>query len=241
MLKATIKQFFNHLGLDICRLEKSPRYSLLGLRSLPIGIVIDVGANRGQFARYIREIYPRAQILCFEPLPDAFAALAAWARTLPGEPVKVFQLALGDAAGTVSMYHHTGHDASSSMLATTALATSLYPQLQAQAQVEVELTTLDRALAFLDRQSPPEILIKLDVQGYESRVIRGGRAIFAHARACIVEVNLDGLYEQQSGFSEIMRLLSESGYRYAGNLEQMYGDDGHVIYFDAVFLRPDSH
>jgi hypothetical protein len=45
------------------------------------------------------------------------------------------------------------------------------------------------------------------------------------------------LYVGQSSFDEVFALTSAAGLSYAGNLAQMYGDDGHVISFDAVFLR----
>jgi len=83
----------------------------------------------------------------------------------------------------------------------------------------------------------PEILIKLDVQGYEDRVINGGREIFKMAKACILEVCLDKLYEGQTEFFKITELLYGLGFKYAGNLNQTYADDGHVIFIDAVFMR----
>ena len=78
---------------------------------------------------------------------------------------------------------------------------------------------------------------KLDVQGYEDRVIAGGSKIFATATACILEVCLDSLYEGQAGFLKLLTMLDALGYRYVGNLDQAYGEDGHCIFLDAVFLR----
>lgn len=53
MIKQVIKQVFNRLGVDIIPLNRQPTQTVLGLRSLPIRTIIDVGANKGQFARYI--------------------------------------------------------------------------------------------------------------------------------------------------------------------------------------------
>ena len=82
-----------------------------------------------------------------------------------------------------------------------------------------------------------EIVIKMDVQGYEDRVIRGGRETFAKAKAVILEVCLDPLYEHQANFKEIMVLLDDLGFHYAGNLDQNCDKDGHVIFLDAVFVK----
>jgi hypothetical protein len=82
-----------------------------------------------------------------------------------------------------------------------------------------------------------DILIKLDVQGYEDRVIRGGMETFRKARACILEINLDQIYEKQADFRDLTDMLYGLGYRYVGNLDQTYGGDGHVIFIDSVFIR----
>ena len=237
MLRETIRKVFSLLGLDVRRLAKGPARSLLGLRHLPIRTVIDIGANTGQFARIALQMFPQSRIICFEPLPGAFARLSEWAGGVTNR-VQVFQRALGEDEGVVQMFSHIDHSPSSSLLATTTRATQLYPRLNAQASTPVTLTSLDRAVVDLDIGLQGDILIKLDVQGYENRVIRGGRSTFELGRACIVEVNLDMLYENQAEFLELHSLLNGLGYRYAGNLEQAYGNDGHVIYFDAVFVRP---
>ena len=77
----------------------------------------------------------------------------------------------------------------------------------------------------------------MDVQGYENRVILGGTKTFDIAKACILEVNIESLYERQATFKDITILLYELGFQYAGNLNQIYADDGHVIYIDAVFVK----
>lgn len=239
-IRQAAQGLFRILGLDVHRLAKSPAHTLLGLRYLPIRTIIDVGANTGQFARRAREIFPSASLICFEPLPEAFAELSEWAKTCGDGRVKVLQRAIGEEAGVVKMFNHAEHNASSSLLATTTKATSLYPQLSNQVPAEVILTTLDKAVDEFAIDLQGDVLIKLDVQGYEDRVIRGGHATFERGRACIVEINLDGLYENQAEFLEIQHLLGNLGYRYAGNLEQTYDEDGHVVYFDAVFVRPDQ-
>ncbi len=82
-----------------------------------------------------------------------------------------------------------------------------------------------------------DILVKLDVQGYEDRVIRGAQNIFQRAKVCVLEVSLDPLYSRQASFKDIFLLLDSLRFRYAGNLSQIYGDDGHVVFFDAVFVK----
>jgi len=235
-LKELIKKTFNRIGLDITRISKDPKHTLLGLCQLPIRSVIDVGANRGQFARAISKVFPDADIYCFEPLPVPFKELNKWAES-QNKKVKIFNIALGDTEGTVEMLSHLEHTFSSSLLRTTEICERLYPFTKKQTTISVNLSTLDKVMDNLSEPLVPDILIKLDVQGYEDRVIRRGVETFRKARACLLEVNLDKLYENQTTFKDIFFLLYDIGFHYAGNLEQVYTDDGHVIFIDAVFTK----
>jgi FkbM family methyltransferase len=234
-IKIHLQSMFRSLGIEVGRLSRVPKFSFLGLKQLPIHTIIDVGANTGQFAKHIGRFFPNAQLYCFEPLPGPFQELSAWAqRERPGQ-VRAYNCALGEAAGTQEMFLHTEHSPSSSLLPTTQTAEALFPFQKEQVRVCIRVETLDKVLA--GEHLRQDILIKLDVQGYEDRVIRGGSAIFSQAKACIVEVNLDALYSKQASFKEILLLLDGLGYRYVGNFDQVYGKDGHVMFFDALFTK----
>jgi FkbM family methyltransferase len=221
------------LGWEVHRASRNPEQSLLGLRRLDIRTIVDVGANTGQFAKTFLRTFPKARVVSFEPIPSAFRELASWASTEPR--VSVFNLALGEAQGTVPMIEHTEHTVSSSILPTTAVAVDIWPAQARQRVVDVPMTTLDDALG--PEACEPEVLIKLDVQGYEDRVIRGGKQSFQRAAAAIVEVNLDSLYEGQAAFADIVAELNSVGLEYSGSLDQVVFSDGHVVFFDALFLR----
>ena len=223
-VKKIIKMGFNQIGLDIVRISKQ---SLLGLTDLPIRTIIDVGANTGQFARMILKFFPNAHLYCFEPLPIPFSELNNWAAN-QGARIKVFNIAIGDNQGMVEMICHSEHSPSSSFLRITKKCEKLYPFTKRQIPIQVELTTMDNVVADLSVPLPSDVLIKLDVQGYEDRVIKGGYETFSMARACILEVCLDHLYEDQATFKDISSLLYDLGYHYIGNLSQQFTDDGHV-------------
>ena len=232
-----IKKVLNQIGFDIIKASKSPRHSLLGLSNLPIKTIIDVGANRGQFAKYIKPLFPEARLYCFEPLPEPFKELKQWAEKYRNEKVTAFNLALGDNEGILEMYSHVEHNPSSSFLKTSKICESIYPFIKKQVSIPVKMMTLNKWTRSLPTPFDLEILIKLDVQGYEDRVIQGGREIFSIAKACIIEVNMDHLYKQQATFKDISLLLYNLNFHYVGNLSQTYADDGHVIYINAIFSK----
>ncbi len=231
---SVVKSAFELFGLELTRTDRSPGHTLLGLRHLPIQTIVDVGANTGQFARHVSRFFPKANLFCFEPLAEPFAELQSWAASQSGR-VRAFNVALGAEEGEANMFRHTEHSASSSLLATTETCNRLYPQTRAQDLVPVKLTTLDAALG--DQILLPEILVKLDTQGYERQVIQGAPETLRQARAVIVEINLYRLYDHQPSFIELAVMLNEFGFRYAGNLEQTCSPAGEVVYVDAVFLN----
>ncbi|HAP41208.1 MAG TPA: FkbM family methyltransferase [Nitrospira sp.] len=234
-VKQIIKSVLNSLGLDVRRQKFNPDHTLLGLRKLPIKTIIDVGANTGQFAKNISRLFPDAELICFEPLPVPFRELETWARRK--RRVHALNVAIGEAEMEMDMFYHVDHSTSSSLLASTDLNQRLFPFIQQQVKVPIRVTTLDTALNPLQVPIVPDILIKLDAQGYEDRILKGGPTSFGHAAACIVEVSVERLYKGQAGFKDLVVMLDGHGFEYVGNLSQSYAEDGHVIFFDALFIE----
>jgi FkbM family methyltransferase len=233
---ALLKQASRALGVDIVREKNSPRRTLLGLRSRPIRSIIDVGANSGQFAKTMREFFPSAGIWSFEPLEEDYKALEGWAGQQNGL-VRCFNVAIGDREGLINMNRHLQHSPSSSILATTGFLERTLPQTGPQQRVEVNITTLDVALDGMFEDFHPEILLKLDVQGYEEHVLRGARALLQRVDHVLLEVNLADLYEEQASFTRLVCTLADFGTGYRGNLAQAYGNDGSALWCDALFSR----
>ena len=144
---------------------------------------------------------------------------------------------MGDRDREIEMNLHKMFSASSSLLSTTELSNRKYPMTQKQEKIMVTQKKLDDILSTDRPNLIADILIKLDVQGYEDRVIAGGAKIFKQARACIVEISLDRLYQRQANFKTIFTLLSNLGYEYRGNIDQVRDRDGHIIFLNAVFIN----
>lgn len=231
-----LKRALGRLGLDLRRLKNNPAHTLLGLRDRPIGTILDVGANTGQFARQMLGVFPAATIVSFEPLPTAFAELQRQAaqHTPRWQAVNV---ALGDSTGHAEMFFHVDHSASSSLLPGTE---ALAPLVSHVDRVRVPLTTLDRWMADSRPAIAGEMLLKLDVQGFEDRVVRGAQETLPRCSAIIVEVNNERFYDGQTGFADIFDLLREH-FDFVGVLEQVFAENGRVRWFDAVFMRREGN
>ncbi len=199
----------------------------LGLRT-----VLDIGANTGQFADEIRGAAPGAQIYSFEPLPDCFEKLQTRFGSDPR--FRAFNVALGDAPGDVAM-HRSSHSQSSSLLAMGDLHREAFPFSAGESEVRVRVERLDDLAAQLTLEKP--LLAKLDVQGFEDRVIAGGRSVLARADLIVTEMTVEPLYRSQSLFDDLYRALRELGFEYRGNLGQLtHPVDGRVLQMDALFV-----
>ena len=223
------------MGIDIVRWYKVPENTLLGLKEHDIRTVLDIGANTGQSARYYRQVFPNALIYSFEPLPTAYGELNAWAQTQNGK-ARALNVALGDYNGTMVMKEHADFSPSSSFLERTSHSVALFPQTSRQKDVQVNMARLDDIAK--DLEINPCILVKMDVQGFEDKVIEGGQTVLKQSIACIMEVSLQPLYKGQPTFKTLCDLMNGLGFEYAGNILQIYDEKGCVIYLDALFRKP---
>lgn len=161
-LKGLVKACFHIVGLEVTRAKNSPAITWLGLRSIGLRTIIDVGANTGQFARVASKHFPNAEMFCFEPLTGPFQELERWASSQSGR-VHTFNCALAEASGERAFHLHSEHSTSSSFLENTLLNERYYPFTRKQEGVIVAVKTLDEALSdHLEGMETP-ILLKLDV------------------------------------------------------------------------------
>jgi FkbM family methyltransferase len=213
--------------------EEAERERWRLLRAYGIGTILDVGANEGQFAALMREVCPSARIYSFEPLPDVYARLeAAYRNDLM---VTTVNLALGAEAGEVQM-NRSEFSPSSSLLPMAELHRQEWPQSAGHTQVPVRLARLDDWMVEANPQLAGELLVKLDVQGYEAAVIDGAADTLRRARLVVSEVSFYELYEGQPLFAEIHARMAALGFRFRGNIEQHHSQKcDRILFADAVF------
>lgn len=235
MVSSALKRFASIAGFHVVRNHHYPPNTFMGLAKHPFGTVIDVGANSGQFARATMKHIPEASYYCFEPTPAAFNKLRTWA-SLKAQVVAI-NAAVGERSSLVYMNLHVNHSTSSSILQTTDHSHVIYPFTEQQSPVPVTMTTLDEYFGPDPSKLRADVLLKLDVQGYELSVLRGATQLLDHVRVCIVEVCIDPLYQGQSQFEGVFDVLRGHRFQYIGNFDQHHGRDGHVIAMDCAFSR----
>jgi len=195
--------------------------------------VLDVGAHIGEFAQRIRTMLPNAELVCFEPLEEPFTKLTERFRGQPN--FRAIRCALGEKAGQHEI-HHNEYAPSSSLLPMAELHKKSFPFAVKEQTEMIEVRRLSDVARELNLPDP--LLLKLDVQGFEDKVIAGGEDVVARAKIIIIEVSFQTLYEGGPLFDDLYRLLRDHGLTYNGNFEQLSSPrDGRILQADAIFSR----
>jgi len=148
-----------------------------------------------------------------------------------------FKIALGDVDGQ-SEFRRNEFSPSSSMLPMASLHKRSFPITEQEIVEPVAIRRLDNIVR--DLVLPDDILVKMDVQGYEDKVISGGQSLFSRAKVAIVETSFFVLYDGQPLFDEIYALFRAMGFRYMGNFDQLKSPlDGTILQADAIFMKED--
>jgi FkbM family methyltransferase len=204
------------------------------LRSLDVDGILDVGANRGQFALACRMIKPGTPIVSFEPIPSE---VATFRRIHDRDPnVRLFECALGDADG-VAVLHLSGRKDSSSLLPIGELQKQMFPQTLEVGTRNAEVKALNSIPCTWQNYS--KALLKLDVQGYELNVLRGGTRALSHFAYIYAECSEKPLYDGQALRPEVEAFLESYGFEVIGRFNPAYMD-GHLIQADYLFGRKPS-
>lgn len=224
-----IKKLLNEFGFDIKRYH--PLYDTT-INPLGIKTIIDIGANVGMFSKEMRDKFPNAHIYAFEPLSDCYQELVA--RMKSDNRFKAWNVALGDSEGKTGMQKSSFHP-SSSLLTMTSLHKKLYPRSK---DIETKLIEVKRLDGIDNLILEKNILIKMDVQGFEDKVIVGGKKTIEKAAVIIVETSFVTLYENQPLFDDIYRLLTSLGFSYYGDAGRHYSQfSGKLMYEDSIFIK----
>jgi FkbM family methyltransferase len=237
-LKHAIREWALRAGVEIRRYnaaESADARLAQQLATHGVDLVLDVGANDGGYGRLLRGAGYRLEILSFEPLADAHAALSratASDRLWHVAP----RAALGEDDGEVTI-NVAGNSTSSSVLPMGELHAGAAPSSRYCGQEVVALRRLD-GIHHACLQRARAVLLKIDTQGYEMSVLRGAGAMLGRIRGIQIELSAVALYEGQPTFREVIEYLESQGYG-LWNVSPGFVDprSGRMLQFDGTFFR----
>ena len=241
--KQIIRVILKKLGLELHWIRPiSPSASQVvamqmvsSLRKFEIDLVLDVGANKGQFASEIRNCGYIGNIVSFEPLSKAHSELL---QSSAGDAMwdAYPRCALGDHNGEVEI-NIAGNSESSSILPMLETHRSAAPESAYQGKESVTVKTLDSVAGqYLARARAP--FLKIDTQGFEWQVLDGARDTLPKIKGILVELSLVPLYEGQHLWREVIERLEAEGF-ILWAFKPVFSDQalGRTLQVDGIFYR----
>jgi FkbM family methyltransferase len=204
------------------------------LERLEIDLVVDVGANQGQFVQSIRTFY-RGAVLSVEPVASVFEALSAAAAADPEWHVR--NIALGRAAAEGSI-HVADQSEFSSMLTASAYAEQQFGETARGTRNEsVAIRRLDDVLdEIASTVRSRRIFLKLDTQGYDLEVFEGLGHRLTNVLALQSEVSLIPIYDGMPHWTESIARYEAAGFGVVG-MYPVTRDGPRVIEYDCLMQR----
>ena len=235
-IKQTVKKSFHKVGLDVRQVTSNPSLRLLkALEHFKINVVFDIGSNKGQFASEICSFGYQGQIICFEPLSDAYQDLLRKASQKPNWKVHQ-RCAVGNFDGEIEI-NIAGNSASSSVLPMLELHTAAETKSAYVGAEKVSIVRLD-SIASNYLSSNSQLFIKIDTQGFEWQVLDGARETLKKATGLLCELSFVPLYEGQHLWLDVLHRLEKEGFMLWA-IQPGFVDprNGHTLQADAIFFR----
>ena len=194
--------------------------------------IIDIGANRGQFALVARHCFPDSKIISFEPLPGPSSVFKM---VFAGDTnITLKESAIGPDIDQVEM-HVSARDDSSSLLSLTSKQSEIFPGTHEVSSVKVSVAPLATFVSVDDLVGTT--LLKIDVQGFELEVLKGCETLLDSFKYVYVECSFIELYEGQALAHEVIRFLEQHEFSLIGIYNTYYDDSGLAVQADFLFKK----
>lgn len=236
-IKNTLRSTARRFGFDLRHYPQcDPAFQRVALlKSNGVDVVLDGGANCGQYAVELRHFGYTGRILSFEPIEACFDQLQtasandyAWT---------AHRTALGPTAGSSTINVAANNGASSSFLPMLESHVKAAPNAQYVRQETVDVVTVDEIVA-AHVEPDARIFLKLDVQGFERAVIRGAQQTLPSLVGIQLEMSFIPLYDGGMLYMEVFEWAAAQSFTLM-SIEPMFTHPitGQVLQADGVFIR----
>lgn len=190
--------------------------------------VIDVGANRGDFIKASKYLFPNAKIYAFEPQEEFYSVI----KNMPN--VTAFNYGLWDKEGKSIFYKNKENTGSSSFLKPTKNYGELIGKIEDLSEVILLKKRFDKLNIAIERPC----FLKIDVEGAEEKVIRGFGNKLREIDVLQIEWFFKDIHENQMKLSKIMPLLEK--YEFSGFVQiELVSEPGKTKPYvcDLIFFK----
>lgn len=197
-------------------------------------VLLDIGAADGLTSVFFIDKVAKSKVYAFEPNERIWPVLDRNTKNKPAIQLK--KIGLGEKS-EIAQFHVTDNNLSSSFLETDSAEIDSLPQshqqlLRSAGSKQASISTLD-----VEMKDLPDILcIKLDVQGYELKILKGGEETLKKTHFVIVEMSNHQLYKGGCQYYEIDAFLRSRNFKLA-DIIVSYRTLQRVQEYDAIYEK----
>lgn len=238
-MKNIIRNYLNAIGFDIVRVKNQHGDLSEHLSNVftakNIDCIIDVGANSGQFALFVRELGFEGYIVSFEPVKSAYNTLEMTAKS--DDKWLCYNLALGDREEkkTINVYKGTTF---SSFFEANEYSKNIWQSLGSVEPEIVNVVKLDDIFGeILRRTGCANFYLKMDTQGYDINVFHGAVESLEKIKSIQSELSLIAIYNDMPPAYDILNEFHQYGFFISGMYPVNRDESLAVIEYDCVLVK----
>ena len=182
-------------------------------------VIVDVGANHGDFANAASTCFPEAEVMVVEPLPKMQICLEKIIHH-QHKKWRLIKCALGAEPGRLQLFIDEARDDISSLVGFSPEYLKANPQTRSSKELPCEVRTLDKIAA--EAEISHIDLLKIDVEGFEFEVMKGATHILGKTYAVIVEVSLVRKTGGSALLVEMLELLTKHGFEIVNVIPSLF-------------------
>jgi len=236
-LKILVVKFFRLLGFNISKIKKPQDLTPFLFHHFNIDLLLDVGANSGQYSLLARRNGYSGSIISFEPLSSAHKKLIVNAKN--DNYWKVYpRCGIGSSISELTI-NISKNSYSSSLLDILPSHTDAAPESKYIGKETVNIKTLDSLFdENLFNLHHKSIYLKIDTQGFEKEVLEGSLTSLQYIKCVELELSVILLYKNQNLYDFFFKFMRENGFE-LWTLSPGISDpkSGQLLQFDAIFFK----
>lgn len=231
-----LKRAFNStFGIEIIKYptdELNRRIKLINHHN--IDVILDIGANIGQYGGEMRVLGFKGEIISFEPIKNAFEKLKK--NSSKDSKWQVFNWSIGERDGETTI-NVAKNSVSSSLLDNLPQLTESAPEAKFIEKEIIKIKKLDSIFESLNLKGK-NIYLKVDTQGYEEMVLLGASESLKHVTGIQIEMSFVPSYQGSITFDKMKDKLNDLGFNLLAIENGFYDKTtGRQLEVDGIFYK----
>lgn len=205
------------------------------LQAYDINMVLDIGANKGQFANQVIKQGYQGQVISFEPSRDSFHDLME--ASASSQQWLAYNFGLSDKNSEAEL-HIYRDNTFSSLYAPSNKGKNLFAEYLNETRTEaIDLRRLDDVWPSLNMSDSSRVFLKTDTQGHDYQVLAGASQSLSKISVIMAEASLQSIYNNEITFYKIIELLGRHGFAISGMYPFSFSPRLELVELDIFFIN----